>query len=506
MRILSRVALVVFLCSLCSSAFAALDLTAECKLSLVGTNPSTDAFSASPHGVFRNGSLVYALRGQRLTTYNVTDLGDLQVAREGGDFIGSLAARDTNGGVAYSGGKLYISSAAGLEIYDISNVRSGGNPPVLVSRSRDFNYRRLTVSGDGKILAGIYPISEIPCAPLTTGCTNNIDIFNVANAANPVRVGSINAIDPFTMGGFNDIAFIGQALVATGLNGTVAYDITNPGAPALITTLPVSGSFLSVSPQGTELAIGQANVIGLFFVRSLGGGAYSLSNFVNYTLPNLTIDRSNPIMFHPQVSIDDAAGRLITMIDELDRDKLAPARTIAFDVFDFNVPMFTGSDPRLWETVTYTQPDEIKYNPLAVGAYVYVLGDQAGLQTWGACGNMTGKIEFDSLQQLICGASELHGWITGSQRIVSVEVFLDNTSLGNATLINLPRTDIPSRTPVNTWRIQPTNLDNTPAGDHLLKVVGTDANGNRRQVASQNIHFNGPGQNCAARRRSSGKQ
>ena len=246
-------------------------------------------------------------------------------------------------------------------------------------------------------------------------------------------------------------------------------------------------------------------MIGLFFIRAIGGGAYVLSNFVNYTLPNLTIDRSNPIMFHPQVSIDDAAGRLITMIDELDRDKLAPARTIAFDVFDFMVPMFTGSDPRLWETVTDTQSDEIKYNPVAVGPYVYVLGDQAGLQTWGACGNMTGKIEFDSLQQLICGGSELHGWITGSQRIVSVEVFLDGTSLGNATLINLPRTDIPSRTPVNTWRV-PANLDNTPAGDHLLRVVGTDANGNRRQVASQNIHFNGPGQNCAARRRSSGKQ
>ena len=111
------------------------------------------AFYQSPHGVFRFGSQVFVLRGQTLTTYTVTDLGDMQIARE--DFIGSLAARETKGGVAFSAGFLYISSEAGLEIYDLRNVRAGGTAPILVSRTPGLHYHRLAISGN--TLAALYP-------------------------------------------------------------------------------------------------------------------------------------------------------------------------------------------------------------------------------------------------------------------------------------------------------------------------------------------------------------
>ena len=98
MRVLSRVALVIVL-SLVSLPLAATHLQSECPLTLVGNNPASSAFDLSPHGVFRSGNLLYALRGQTLTTYTASDVGELQVVRE--DFIGTLGARDTEGGVAF---------------------------------------------------------------------------------------------------------------------------------------------------------------------------------------------------------------------------------------------------------------------------------------------------------------------------------------------------------------------------------------------------------------------
>jgi hypothetical protein len=500
MRILSRVALVVLLGLLLPAVASADFLVPECKLTLVGNNPPASQFALSPHAVFRYGSLVYALRGQTLSTYNVTDLGDMQLARE--DFIGSLGARDNNGGVAFYMGFLYLSSEAGLEIYDIGNVKPGGNAPILISRTPGLHYRRLAVNGT--TLAALYPINDIPCVPsLGTSCHNSIDLFSVGNPSSPVQIGSVSPAFPMPMTGFNDIVFYGSSLIATGIGGTLAYDISNPVDPIVITYVPVSGSFLAQT--GGYLAVGQETRIGLFgIVPFVGSSAFTFVNYTTYTLPALTIEQSNPIMFHPQAWIDDTAGRLITMIDAKDPDKLIPARTIAFDIFDFTIPMYAGSDPRLWETVTYTTPDEVKYNPVAVGPYVYVLGDQSGLQTWGACGQMTGKIDFDTVAQLLCGGAELHGWITGTLKIANVEVFLDGTSLGPAAIVGPARIDVSSRTPVFTWRIS-VNLDNTPRGQHLLRLVATDINANRRQVASQSIFFNGPGQNCQQRRRSSGK-
>jgi len=57
---------------------------------------------------------------------------------------------------------------------------------------------------------------------------------------------------------------------------------------------------------------------------------------------------------------------------------------------------------------------------------------------------------------------------------------------------------------VQPWQVK-VNLDNTTKGEHFVRAVGTDVNGNRRQFASVRVFFNGPGQNCTTRRRSSGK-
>jgi hypothetical protein len=219
------------------------------------------------------------------------------------------------------------------------------------------------------------------------------------------------------------------------------------------------------------------------------------------------MEHSNPIMFHPQATFDEAGTRLITMVDELDPQTLQPARTFAFNVFDYGVAMFEGRDPRQYEQVSYTQVDEVKFNPLAVGAFVYVVGEVSGIQEYGACGQMIGRIEFDSTAALPCPTTtggptvaELHGWVTGATKIANVELFLDGTSLGTAALTGPPRIDIPSTTPVQSWRAT-VSLAANLAGDHVLRAVGTDINGNRRQFASQRIFFGPNFQNNCVRRR-----
>ena len=172
MRVLSRFALVVIVALVVFAVPLHADhLQADCPLTLVGNNPASSDFNLSPHGVFRSGSQVFVLRGQTLSTYNVTDLGDLQVARE--DFIGSLGARETKGGVAFLNGFLYVSGEAGLEILDLRNVRAGGSAPVLISRTPGVHYRRLAVSGN--TLAGLYPSTDLPCYP-----TGSAFCFNTA--------------------------------------------------------------------------------------------------------------------------------------------------------------------------------------------------------------------------------------------------------------------------------------------------------------------------------------
>ncbi|HEX9458397.1 MAG TPA: hypothetical protein VGA84_04590 [Thermoanaerobaculia bacterium] len=500
MRVLSRLALVVLVAAVFSAPTAFADqYQATCPLTLVATNSPPTAFYQSPHGVFRFGTQVFALRGQTLTTYTVTDLGDMQIARE--DFIGSLAARETKGGVAFSSGILYVSSEAGLEIYDLRNVRAGGTAPILISRTQGLRYHRLAISGT--TLAALYPATDLPCSAIGSigpipSCFNTIDIFNVANPAVPTRVGSVSTfLSP--LGGFNDIAFNFGFLIATANGGTIAYDVTNPAAPTFVAGTATSGTFL-VSNGANLLSVGNANSILTFIVIP---GSFTFFNpFTFHTTANLQVNRSNPIVFHPQAVFDQANGRLITMIDELDYLTLQPARTIAFDVFDYATAMLEGSDPRQYEQVSYTQGDEVKWNPLSVGSLVYVVGELTGTQTYGACGIMTGNIEFDTVAGTVCGGAEIHGWVTGTLKITNVELFLDGGSLGSASLSGPPRTDIPSTTPVSTWRVA-VNLDAITKGVHVLRAVGTDVNGNRRQFSSQNILFPGPGSNCVARRRAS---
>jgi hypothetical protein len=50
------------------------------------------------------------------------------------------------------------------------------------------------------------------------------------------------------------------------------------------------------------------------------------------------------------------------------------------------------------------------------------------------------------------------------------------------------------------WRVS-VNLDATAAGTKLLRAIGTDINGNRRQFAAVPVSFPGPPSNCTTRRR-----
>lgn len=497
MRVCSRIALVVILISgLAAPAVFAQRLIADCPLEYVASNPAptSSSFLQSPHGVFRSGTQAFVLRGQTLTTYTINDVGDLQPARE--DVITSLGARDVKGGVAFANNHLFISGEAGLEIYNLTNVRPGGSAPLLVSRTPGLRYHRIVISGN--TLVGLYPATDLPCYPNgTTTCATMIDMISIANLAAPTRVGILSSVGSFILG-FNDVAFVGGLLAATGPGGTFLYNISTPSNPRGIIFDGTPGTFL-VTNGTSILAVGNEQSVETFVLTNSNT---ALTPIAIHNIAELKVERSNPIAFHPQGSIDETNGRLILMVDEIDPQTLNPARTLAFDVFDYTVPFYLGSDPKPNESVSYTRGDEVKYNPVAIGPYVYVIGEMSGLQTYGACGQMTGRIEFDSLLSLNCGGSEIRGWVTGSQRVANVELFIDNTPLSSPPVIpNGPaRADISSRTPVYTWRVA-VNLDQTAKGLHTLRAIGTDANGNRRQFASTSVFFPGPGQNCSNRRR-----
>jgi hypothetical protein len=494
MRVFPRFALVV--AALLSAVPLVAQYQAGCPLTLVATNPSATNFGTSPHGVFRyttgSSDQVFVLRGQTLTTYTVNTTGDLQVARE--DLIGSMAARETNGGVAFNNGFLYVSSEAGLEIFDLRNVRAGGSAPQFQSRNLGLHYRRLATSGN--LLAGLYPETDIPCS-LGPNCVNVIDVFNVSDPKNPIRTAQIASNSNLFLGqnAWNDVAFNNGFLIATGTAHTASFSTTSAGNVAFVQKVDTPGTFL-VSNGTNLLGVGNDGAVLIYQISATGAFSPYLYESLD---PGFQIDRSNPVIFHPSGSFDDAGSRLIMEVDERDPITTNPARTIGFDVFDFSVPQFDISNPRIWESSSYTSGDEVKWNPVAVGPYVYTIGEVSGLQSWGACGQMTGQIELDNVTQLFCGGTEIHGWVTGVQKVSSVEVFLDNGSLGPATISTLPRIDVSSRTPVFTWRAT-VNLDSTSKGDHVLRIIATDALGNRRQVASQRMFFPGPPSNCTIRR------
>lgn len=489
----SRIALVVVLLS--ASTLSASHYQSQCPLSLADVTPPATGFELSPHGVFRNGTLVHVLRGQVLTTYTTTDVGNLQIVRE--DFIGSLAGRESEGATAFSNGHLFISSEAGLEIYDLRNVRAGGTAPVLVHRAAGFHYRRMAISGDR--LAGLMPTEDLPCYPIGTPlCTNRIDIVNIATLTNPVLVGAISSYPFPDYRGFNDIAFNSGNLIAVSEEAVIAFDISNPAVPREISAVERPGRWI-VSNGADFLAVGRDNEIDIYSIRPGVFPFFGLSRLL--TIPwYLSIDRANPIRFSRNAWYDEATARFITMIEEVDPMTLDAARTIAFDVFDFRVPQYEGSVERVYEDVTLTTDDEVKHNPVAVGNYIYVIGETTGLQSWGSCGVATGRIELESPMHLTCGGAEIHGWVTGPNKIINVELFLNGVSLGAATLGDRPRSDVSSPTPVLPWRIA-VNLDATARGDYRLRALATDAHGTRRQFASIPMFFEGPGRNCITPRR-----
>ncbi|HTD84781.1 MAG TPA: hypothetical protein VK648_13420, partial [Gemmatimonadaceae bacterium] len=99
MRVFSRIALTLVVVLLATPMFAS-HFQADCPLQLVASTPApaTAQFYQSPHGAFRFGNLVFVLRGQALTTYNVTDLGDIQNknVQPRQDFLGSLGGRESS--------------------------------------------------------------------------------------------------------------------------------------------------------------------------------------------------------------------------------------------------------------------------------------------------------------------------------------------------------------------------------------------------------------------------
>jgi len=512
MRVFSRIALTLVAVSLVAvPSLIASHFQADCPLQLIATTApqATAQFYQSPHGAFRFGNQVFVLRGQALTTYSVNDLGDISNTPPRQDFLGSLGGREAQGGVTFANGILYISSDAGLEIFDLRATRPGGSPPALLSRTPNLHYRRLAISNN--ILAGVFPATDYPCfiGGPTPNCTNSIDLFDVSNPQAPVMVGTI--LSQFSpIGGFNDVAFNFGFLTTTGQNGTGVYNIFNPSVPAFLVGVQTPGTFL-VSNGANLLAVGNDTSILTYAVSPVSG---ALSPMFLHTLATLRLEHSNPIMFHRQATFDEATSRLITLVDEMDPQTLQPARTFAFDVFDYSVPMFEGADPRQYEQVSYTTTDEVKYNPVAVGPFVYVVGELSGIQEYGVCGQMEGRIETNSLASLPCpltvGAptnAEFHGWVTGMNRIANVELFLDGSSLGTVSPSDVVRTDIPSSTPVQNWRVTvtlPSNLGGTqnPGREHLITAVGTDVNGNRRQFASQRFFFTPNWQaTCVVRRR-----
>ena len=499
MRVWSRVALVVIVLFSASAALAD-HYIGECPLSLVDSTPAVTDFDLSPHGVFRSNGLVYVLRGNVLTTYSTNDTGNLSVARE--DFIGSLAARETEGGVAFGNGFLYVSSEAGLEVFDLTNTRAGGTAPVRRSLTQGLHYRRLTVTGNR--LAGLYPATDLPCYPITNTtpfCANQIDILDVANPAAPAIVGTIQSRSRPEFRGLNDIKFNYGYLMVASEEGLTAVDISNPAAPLRTFFTAFPGKWL-VSNGADIIGIGTDSTINLFQVRPGMGEFLRRTNVL--TLPQyLTIERANAIRFSRNAWWDDGNSRLVTMIEEINPMNLRAARTIAFDVFDLTLPLFEGQVERIYEDVTLLNEEEVKHNPVVVGPFVYVIGEESGLQSYGACGQVTGRIELDSPRQLTCSGASLQGWVTGQQKIVSVEVFLNNTPLGPATLGGPLRTNVSSRTPVTPWNIR-VNLDATVRGEYQLRAIGTDVFGRRRQFASRRVFFEGPGANCTnVRRRSS---
>ena len=510
MRVWSRIAL-IFVFVFAAPILCADHFRAECPMSLVDTTPAAADFDVSPHGVFRNGTLVHVLRGNRLITYNTNDVGNLDIARD--DIIGSLAARETNAGVGFGNGFLYISSEAGLEVFDLRNVRAGGNEPILLTRVAGRHYRRLAVNGTR--LAGLYPVGDLPCYPSGTigdPCHTTIDVYNITAPASPTLLFTLDSRTPGPFGtvnkGHDDIAFnFGFLMVLSESNVTAgnvlaAYNVSG-AAPVKVTfDLPVTGKWL-ISNGSNVLGIGSDYLIYSYNVDPTTFGFFTLTKLV--ALPEyLMLDRANAIRFHNEAFFDDANARLITMIEEVDPMTLEPARTIAFDVFDYTVHQFEGSAERIYEDVTFTSEDEVKYDPIAAGAFVYVVGEESGVQEWGACGRATGRIELDSPLHLSCGGTEIHGWVTGTNKIVNVELFLDNTSLGSTSVGGPARTDVSSTTTVFTWRIPNINLDATPAGSRVLRAIATDALANRRQFASKRLYVPGPGLgNCSVPRRRS---
>jgi hypothetical protein len=498
MRLIVRVALLTLLALGSSSALLADHLVADCPLSFVSATAPSSSFGLGPHGVFRNGSRIFVVRGGRLLTLNTTVSGEIQIVRPEDQLL--TVGSENEGAALYHNGFLYIATESGLETFDLTAIGGPGTPgPTPRGRVAGVHYRRLAASGS--LLAALFPMNDIPCSPvLNTLCRNSIDLYSLANPANPVRVAQISTLG--NQFGFEDIAFAnGGLLYTTGQRGTMALNVFNPAVPQVVGSGARVGRFL-VTNGNDLLGIGHDTFIAMFLLTP--GNASITTPFATYTPPSI-VDRSNPLRFHPEAFIEGA--RLITLIDEVNpMNHPQPslngesARTIAIDVFDMSIVMFEGFDDRIYENVTVTFPDEVKHDPFAVGPYVYVVGELSGLQQWGACGLIAGAIDFDGLQTGGPCAFEMRGWVSSSTPIASVSLFLDGTLLGRDTELTKARPDIATATPARGWEVN-VNFETIAAGTRTLRAVAVDTSGNQFQFATMAVNFPGSPNNCVRRAR-----
>jgi hypothetical protein len=512
LRVFGRAGLVVAL-SVVPALFS--QVTTQCPLTLISTDKVSAEGGVSPHGLFVYGSRAFELRGRTLATLDVSDFGDMQIARE--DAIDSLSAADPSAAVAFSDGLLYVSGGPGLEIFDLRSVRAGGNAPILVSRTAGLHYERIAVSGD--IFAGIVvPALGATCAPVSDhACANSLDFIDIGNPAAPLLVRSVSSagIDDR----FNDVAFAGRGLFAPGMVRTWSFVVEHPSSAVLAGSIPLPGAFVSTNgakfgrwcagpllgpcTSPAYVVIGSNTQLSLLTFDANDPENLPLHLGAIYTLPHLTTG-GDSIAFHPQVAFDEIAGvRMVAMIDQLDPERVFPTRTLAFDIFDLQAAVPSDPNRRSFETISYTNSDEIKSDPVATGRFLHVTATGGGLETWGGCDEVTGRIATDDFPKLTCSDVEVHGTVRSATTISVVDVLLDNLYIGTATLSAVTGEVGSPGAPLQTWSLR-TNFGIVARGDHRLTAVAMDVNLKEHKFASQTVFL--AGTTCTHRRRAGSKR
>ena len=225
----------------------------------------------------------------------------MQIARE--DFIGALAARETKGGVAFNAGFLYVSSEAGLEIYDLRNVRAGGTAPILVSRTPGLRYHRLAVSGN--MLAALYPGHRPAVLRERHGQLDLLQPDRHLQRRQSARAGRASARSRRSS--------IRSAATTTSPSTSASWSppataapspgtSRNPAAPTLIAAASQSRApSWSATARTSSASATTTSIITYTFTPTAGDAFFTRSRY--HSTANLQVERANPIVFHPQAVV-----------------------------------------------------------------------------------------------------------------------------------------------------------------------------------------------------------